>query len=250
MSMDTEEKMAAVRAAKKELRKVLKEKLAHVDKDGVAAQSSKIVKTLFAQQEYQQAKRISVYLSMPKAEVHTPVIVRHALGAGKRVFIPYFYSVPGTSTESNEKPKTMMVMDMLELASLRDFDDLKLDSWGIPTPSEESIKHRANCFGGCGRSADLGDECQGGEGLDIVVTPGLGFDRTCGRLGRGKGFYDRFFERCNKEGKLGAKLPWKVGLSLTDQLLPAGEQIPMDEYDIRLDAVIAGDGSVLRNLSD
>ena len=36
--MDTEEKMAAVRAAKKELRKVLKEKLAHVDKDGVAAQ--------------------------------------------------------------------------------------------------------------------------------------------------------------------------------------------------------------------
>ena len=163
----------------------------------------------------------------------------------------------------------MMVMDMLELASLRDFDDLKLDSWGIPTPSEESIKHRANCFGGCGRSADLGDECQGGEGLDIVVTPGLGFDRTCGRLGRGKGFYDRFFERCNKEGKLGAKLPWKglsiaaldvllqhanvrgpVGLSLTDQLLPAGEQIPMDEYDIRLDAVIAGDGSVLRNLSD
>ena len=181
--------------------------------------ASKIVKTLFAQSEYQQAKRISVYLSMPKAEVHTPVIVRHALGAGKRVFIPYFYSVPSSAThETNEKPKKVMVMDMLELASLRDFDDLKLDSWGIPTPSEESIKHRANCFGGCGRSIDLGDECQGGEGLDVVVTPGLAFDRTCGRLGRGKGFYDRFFEKCEKEGKLGAKVPWK-GLLLISFLI-------------------------------
>jgi 5-formyltetrahydrofolate cyclo-ligase len=205
---------------------------------------------------------------MPKGEVHTPVIVRHALGAGKRVFIPYFYAVPtATTSDSGSKSKKTMTMDMLELSSLRDFDELKLDSWGIPTPSEESIKHRANCFGGCGRSVDLGGECQGGEGLDVVVTPGLGFDREQGRLGRGKGFYDRFFERCHKENGLGAKLPWRgvsiltiihdlvieltrdlasVGLSLTDQLLPAGEQIPMDETDIRLDAVIAGDGSVYR----
>jgi 5-formyltetrahydrofolate cyclo-ligase len=149
---------------------------------------------------------------MPTGEVHTPVIVRHALGAGKRVFIPYFYSVPETGKE-----KKKMVMDMLELTSLRDFDELKPDAWGIPTPSEESIQHRANCFGGCGKSVDMTDG-QAGEGLDIVVTPGLAFDRNLGRLGRGKGFYDRFFERCQREGALGAKTPWKGNAELHQNL--------------------------------
>ncbi|KIW05883.1 5-formyltetrahydrofolate cyclo-ligase [Verruconis gallopava] len=245
---NNEQTMAATRAAKKELRKALKATLASVEKDSVAAQSSKIVKTLFAQPEYQRAKRISVYLSMPSGEVHTPVIVRHALGAGKRVFVPYFYSVPAASQSSDagSPAKKTMVMDMLELASLHDFETLALDAWGIPTPSEESIQHRANCFGGCGRSVDMPLGSQSGEGVDVVVTPGLGFDRACGRLGRGKGFYDRFFERCNKEAGLGARVPWKVGLSLVDQLLPAGKEIPMDGTDVRLDAVIAGDGSVFR----
>jgi 5-formyltetrahydrofolate cyclo-ligase len=174
--------------------------------------ASKIVKSLFALQEYQHAKRISVYLSMPTGEVHTPVIVRHALGAGKRVFIPYFYSVPET-----EKEKKRMVMDMLELSSLKDFDELKPDSWGIPTPSEESIPHRANCFGGCGKSVDMPNS-QAGEGLDMVVTPGLGFDMQCGRLGRGKGFYDRFFQRCQKESALGAKPTWKGEVVLIEYL--------------------------------
>jgi 5-formyltetrahydrofolate cyclo-ligase len=214
--------MTAIRAAKKELRRVLKQKLATVEKDSVASQctlsqdyinvdisqgwcfvASKIVKSLFALPEYQHAKRISVYLSMPSGEANTPVIVRHALGAGKRVFVPYFYSVPGTAKE-----KKGMVMDMLELTSLTDFDELKLDSWDIPTPSEESIPHRANCFGGCGKSIDMPDG-QAGEGLDVVVTPGLAFDTSLGRLGRGKGFYDRFFGRCQKESALGAKSPWK-----------------------------------------
>jgi 5-formyltetrahydrofolate cyclo-ligase len=41
-----------------------------------------------------------------------------------------------------------------------------------------------------------------------------------------------------------------VGLSLTDQLLPSGEQIPMDDTDVRLDALIVGDGSVIRRSTD
>jgi hypothetical protein len=41
-----------------------------------------------------------------------------------------------------------------------------------------------------------------------------------------------------------------VGLTLTDQLLPEGEHIPMDDTDVQLDAVIAGDGSVIRSSSD
>jgi 5-formyltetrahydrofolate cyclo-ligase len=175
--------------------------------------ASIIAQKLFERKEYQQAKRISIYLSMPTAEVHTPEIVRHALGTGKRVFVPYFYSIsPPTKNPDDAKPKKQMVMDMLELSTLQDYESLEPDSWGIPTPSEESIKHRANCFGGCGRSVDAAGkvaEYESGEGLDVIVTPGLGFDRERGRLGRGKGFYDRFFEKCERVKKHGARSPFK-----------------------------------------
>lgn len=162
-----------------------------------------ITSSLFALKEYQHAKRISIYLSMPAGEVHTPAIVRDALRSGKRVFVPYFYSVP-----VQNQAKRTLVMDMLELTSIRDYERLEPDSWGIPTLSEDSIKHRVNCFGGTGRSTDS-NGAQGGMGLDLIVTPGLAFDRNIGRLGRGKGFYDRFFKRCQQERVRGAKAPWR-----------------------------------------
>lgn len=46
------------------------------------------------------------------------------------------------------------------------------------------------------------------EELDLIITPGLGFDRNLGRIGRGMGFYDCFFERCQKFSRNG-KVPWK-----------------------------------------
>jgi 5-formyltetrahydrofolate cyclo-ligase len=140
---------------------------------------------------------------MPAGEIQTPAIVRDALNSGKRVFMPYCYSV-----RVPDQAKKAMVMDMLELTSVSDYEDLKPDNWGIPTPSEESIAHRANCFGGSGKSGDSVGT-QAGEGLDLIVTPGLAFDRNMGRLGRGKSFYDRFFERCQLESAVGARAPWK-----------------------------------------
>lgn len=105
-------------------------------------------------------------------------------------------------------------MDMLELHSLQDYESLEIDSWGIPTPSEESLKERKNCFGGFGKSEgmdggvnDAGVSETENE-LDLIVTPGLGFDRGLGRIGRGMGFYDGFFERCGKFSNEG-KIPWK-----------------------------------------
>ena len=140
--------------------------------------------------EYQSARRISVYLSMPSGEIATSAIVHDALQQGKEVFVPYTHKV---ASQSLAQPK--VVMDMLSLHSKDDYRSLTPDDWGIPTFSEDSIGSRQNCLGGEGT-----DEVQMGDtgkerGLDLVVLPGMAFDTKLARLGHGKGFYDFFLRR-------------------------------------------------------
>ncbi|QDS69666.1 hypothetical protein FKW77_009513 [Venturia effusa] len=235
--------MSTTRLAKREVRKHLKKVLASIPNESVTQQTHTILGALLTLPEYNSAKNISIYLSMPTAEVQTSILVRDALKRGKRVFIPYCY-------KRSKKPlipaQPSQIMDMLELKDVEDYESLQVDSWGIPTPSEESLGDRKNCFGGWGKSEDLEvEEGNGDDGLDLIITPGLGFDRNLGRIGRGMGFYDFFFERCERFSRNG-KVPWKIGLALNEQILPADQTVPMDETDQRIDALILGDGSVLR----
>mmetsp|Transcript_15564 Transcript_15564/g.33810 ORF Transcript_15564/g.33810 Transcript_15564/m.33810 type:complete len:87 (-) Transcript_15564:18-278(-) len=73
----------------------------------------------------------------------------------------------------------------------------------------------------------------------LVVTPGLGFDRAGGRLGRGKAYYDKFFQEV--DGALrerGGEPCLKVALALTEQVV---EAVPMTETDVRMHCVIEPD---------
>ncbi|ORX98127.1 hypothetical protein BCR34DRAFT_607045 [Clohesyomyces aquaticus] len=238
--------MAATTALKKELRKKIKVVLSGLPEATIATQSSNAVKTLLSMPEYTTAKRISVYLSMPSGEISTSGIVRDALEQGKRVFIPYTYKLAAPEEGS---PKS--IMDMLELCSMSDFESLKPDNWGIPTPHSYSISSRANSFGGVGLTEgtktaapgeDSGKETGTGTGLDLIIMPGMAFDSEFGRLGHGKGFYDYFLQRCHQC----SQMPFRVGLSLNEQLLPPNESVPMDSSDFRLDALILGNGQLRR----
>ncbi|USP73589.1 hypothetical protein yc1106_00863 [Curvularia clavata] len=222
-------------AVKKELRKKMREILSKLPDAAAASQTNNATATLLAMPEYQAARRISVYLSMPGGEISTTDIVRNALDQGKKVFIPYTYSL---ETPSQGQPKS--IMDMLELHSMTDFDSLRPDKWGIPTPSEESISSRANCFGGTGLTHGKTEAMT--DGLDLIVMPGMAFDAQFGRLGHGKGFYDFFLTRCHHV----SRMPFRVGLSLTEQLLPLNESVPMDSSDFRLDALVTGAGELRR----
>lgn len=69
---------------------------------------------------------------------------------------------------------------------------------------------------------------------DLVLVPGLAFDRAGGRLGRGAGFYDRFL----------AQLPAgvaMVGVGLGCQMI---ERVPMEVHDRPLDAILHEGGRV------
>jgi 5-formyltetrahydrofolate cyclo-ligase len=132
---------------------------------------------------------------MPGGEISTTSIVRDALDQGKKVFIPYTYSL---ANPKEGQPKS--IMDMLELHSMTDFESLESDKWGIPTPSKDSISQRANCFGGTGVTNGEVDDAS--EGLDLIVMPGMAFDSNYGRLGHGKGFYDFFLSRCHHASRM------------------------------------------------
>lgn len=64
------------------------------------------------------------------------------------------------------------------------------------------------------------------ENIDIIIVPGVAFDTDKNRLGRGKGFYDRFLKNNHSV---------KIGVGFDFQLL---DKIPSEKLDIRMDKVI------------
>jgi 5-formyltetrahydrofolate cyclo-ligase len=70
---------------------------------------------------------------------------------------------------------------------------------------------------------------------DLAILPGLAFDRNGGRLGRGKGYYDRAFPA----GTNGGCILFGVAFSL--QLV---DEVPMGSWDRRVDAVVTELGAV------
>jgi len=137
---------------------------------------------------FEEATRISVYLSMPQGEISTVGIVKQALRDGKKVFVPYIQ-------KSSKSIRSRTYMEMLALRSQEDLDSLQPDAWGIPTFEKSSLQDRENALGGLGLSKEDDLEKKNiFESLDLILLPGMAFDQSGGRLGHGKGFYDRFLQ--------------------------------------------------------
>lgn len=64
-------------------------------------------------------------------------------------------------------------------------------------------------------------------GFDLIVVPGVAFDANGNRLGRGKGYYDRFL--CQH---LEVK---RIGICFDFQFV---DEVPSEPFDIRMDEVI------------
>jgi 5-formyltetrahydrofolate cyclo-ligase len=68
----------------------------------------------------------------------------------------------------------------------------------------------------------------------LVLTPGLAFDRQRRRLGRGKGFYDRFLHGLRRAHPAGSS-SWAVGLCFDEQLV---EEVPVCDHDEPLEGIV------------
>ena len=73
-----------------------------------------------------------------------------------------------------------------------------------------------------------GDNFTDYQKVDLVIVPGVAFDRKMNRMGRGKGYYDRFLPKLSKATK--------IGVCFDFQLL---ESIPSDSNDVKMDMLVS-----------
>nr|XP_019935195.1 PREDICTED: 5-formyltetrahydrofolate cyclo-ligase [Paralichthys olivaceus] len=198
--------MAALRAAKQALRRAVKGRVAALSDEEKRRQSLVVSQKLFRHPKYVSCKRIAVFLSMHD-EVHTEEILRDVFKWGKSCFIPRY-------------ERSCSHMDMLQLTSLQDMETLPLTSWNIRQPAEDDNSR---------------EEALAAGGLDLILMPGLGFDKMGKRLGRGKGYYDTYLERCIRHPK---GKPYTIALAFKEQLC---QEIPVDDNDVNIDEVLYED---------
>lgn len=158
----------------------------------IATKSRSICKNVLSTQEYQKAGTIMIYLSLP-SEVDTTPIILNAWQRGKTV------AVPKVSWQQHR-------MIPVTLTSLE--TGLELDKKGIRTPV---------CF----EPVPIDD-------IDLVIAPGMAFDRNGYRLGRGGGFFDKFFANKLARG-------FRMALAFNEQI---AEDIPHDDHDKRIDCIV------------
>lgn len=107
-----------------------------------------------------------------------------------------------TSKKTILLPK--VVGEKLELHMFTDMGCMKEGAFGIQEPTSEIFTDYSQ--------------------IDVCIIPGLAFDKNGGRMGRGKGFYDRFLPKTHGY-KIGICFPWQI----VDNLECAPWDIPMDE---------------------
>ena len=176
------------------IRKETLEKRKSQDPKMRAAKSRSIIRALLNYREFQKADKILIYLSMD-GEVGTDDLLGRAFELGKRVCVPIV----------NQDSEELLVSELPGPES-----SFRLGSFGVREPVEEDLNFVPP------------------DQIDLVVVPGLAFDRQGGRIGYGKGYYDRLL------GRLGSEVP-RIALAFDFQVLDA---VPQDENDIRVDAII------------
>lgn len=146
--------------SKRAMRRELRATLAVLPPQIVRTQSGAICDKLVKSAYVACARCVMLYAPM-RTEVDVGPVIRQCLDAGLRVCLPR------TGWESGA----------MEPALVTDWPAGMVETrHGLVQPSESATP------------VDL-------ESIDLVVVPGLGFDRHGARLGRGGGFYDRFLAR-------------------------------------------------------
>jgi 5-formyltetrahydrofolate cyclo-ligase len=165
------------------------------EKDAV---SERIVRRFMDLPEYEKAGTVMFYVDV-RDEVRTRQALPEALASGKRIVVPYCLD------------------GELELFWLENMDELELGMYRILEPKVEL--------------RDVAAKRLTPTDLDLVMVPGVAFDRNGGRTGHGKGYYDKLLQHARKDAPL-------VALSFECQLF---EEIPAESHDIFMDKVVTED---------
>ena len=172
-------------ADKKELRSYIKTKRKSVENK--AEKDSLVAQNLLSLDEIKKADTVLCYISLDD-EICTDEIVRVLLDSGKRVGAPYCVDNNGN----------------MDFYYITDFDDLRIQSFGVREPVIEKCKKVTS----------------------IIILPGICFDSNGNRLGYGKGYYDRFLQIHSLIS---------VGLCYNSLIV---KKVPTDMYDKKADIIV------------
>ena len=180
-----------------ERKKAIREQ-AHANRNAQANKdeiSRRIVAKFLALPEYSAAQTVMFYVDV-RSEVRTRHDLANALVSGKRIVVPY------------------CVDGELELFHLEQMDELQTGMYKILEPREELRSVAA-------KRIDVAE-------LDLIMVPGVAFDRRGARTGHGKGYYDKLLEHARPDSPL-------VALAFECQVF---DEIPTEDHDIFMDRLI------------
>ena len=192
------------------------EKAAAHDERAAAAEAAAGAAALVGCGLWARARSVGLYADSPRLrEFPTASLLAEALAAGKRAYYP---RVEG---------ERMRLLQVFSDGCLQETPPYGLRE---PPPGR-----------GPGGSGSPREDClsNASEGLDLLLVPGMAFDRSGRRLGRGGGFYDRFIEECVAAAhSAGRDRPLLVGLCYSAQV--SAEPVVTDPHDAWVDIVLSG----------
>lgn len=169
-----------------ELRALARDKRRAISAMQAIEMSLRVAHQVVALPEFLNAQRVMCYASMPE-EVQTQTLHNAITQCGKTLCLP--------AVRADERMEAVVISGDTEFHT---------DSMGIRTP--------------------LNGEVMAPEKLDLVIAPGLAFDKNGTRLGHGKGYYDKFLSACDCP---------VIGLSydvqMVDHIVPHDHDVPMDK---------------------
>jgi len=178
---------------KEEIRKVVRAKRrAQLNKDELSQQ---IVSRLMDLADYAIAETVMFYVDV-RDEVRTRAALPTVLRAEKRIVVPY------------------CAAEDLQAYHLVDMNELCIGRYGIPEPKPELRTLPS-------KRVDVSE-------IQLVVVPGVAFDKYGGRLGHGKGYYDRLLNRVSPQSK-------GVALAFECQLVA---KLPMSQHDVSMHKIV------------
>jgi len=172
---------------KNEIRNLILEKRKKIEEKKIIERGNRVKESFFSLKEFKKANTIMSFVSFGK-EICTQNIIKEALKL-KKVAVP------------------KIIDSVIAPCLIKNFGELKKGKYGILEPSETN-------------KVSLKD-------IDIVLVPGIVFDKRGYRIGYGKGYYDVF---------LNGSDVLKIGLCMDFQII---DKIPNDEWDVKMDMVIS-----------
>lgn len=174
---------------KKQLRNLIRQRKRQFAESKLQELSFAITNKLIAHPRIANARVIMAYCSLPD-EVDTHLLLDNLSRMGKKIVLPAVIGDTEMEARIYNAPT-----------------DLAIGAYGIHEPKGKRFKKL--------------------EDIDVVIVPGMAFDAEGHRLGRGKGYYDRFLNQIPDS--------YKIGICFSFQMQSS---VPSGRYDIAMNEVI------------